>query len=129
MVLIARCCEWVSVEVLFNVGQDYGQSPWWSSALGWIVFIWLSKKSAAAGWWRVEGAKVFAVLSLMFCSYWALRVDPGTGLGWFVASLWACSWPLARAALIDQERKKIKAEVSVGLTKATGDLDAKRNVP
>lgn len=100
--MLARLCQELgSGAVLAAAGLGAKDIEVWGSLLAGALFLWISKRAAAAGWWRMEGAWVFGVCSLIFllaAAAFGLR-SWGWASGWFGVCLWACLWPVALARL------------------------------
>lgn len=98
MLLVARACDLMGTAAVVQAIPEAG-SLWWSAIPGWAAFVWLSKRAAAARWWRAEGAWALGALSLVGGFLFVAWAGPAFGAGWTAALLWGCVWPLARARL------------------------------
>lgn len=69
---------------------------WWRLAPGWGLLVWFGKRSAAAGWWRLEGAMWQCVLLFAYALAVGGNIVQAASLGYVVSSLWVCLWAAAR---------------------------------
>lgn len=99
MLSMGYACSAASIALFAAVPGD--PSALWRLALGWIGWVVLAKKSAAAGWWRIQGAWILGGAAVAIATLAFAGGAVASTLVWLVAAGFVCLWPWARANAIE----------------------------
>lgn len=98
MLLMGYACSAASIALFAAVPGD--PSALWRMAIGWVGWVILAKKSAAAGWWRTQGAWILGGAAIAIAGLAFAGGAVASTLAWLVAVVLVCLWPRARARAI-----------------------------
>lgn len=95
MLLMGYACSAASIALFAAVPGD--PSALWRMAIGWVGWVLLAKKSAASGWWRIQGAWILGGAAVAIATLAFAGGAVASTLAWLVAVALVCLWPRARA--------------------------------
>lgn len=100
MLFVGYACAILSLSLFSTVPGDHLAA--WRFAPAWIAWVFLGKKSAAAGWWRIPGAAILLVAVAILSVSGIVAGWAWVGLCGGAAGLMVCLWPWARAKAVGE---------------------------